>query len=82
MTVRDELSIKRPMILVTDMCRTGIRDSVRHNLRTLKVLHSNGSYQQSERLMILKMEELSAEIYTQECIIEYELYKFRGKYER
>ena len=80
--MREELSIKRPMKICTDSCIQGVKDSVHHNLRTLEILDENGSYQRSEGLRIQMMEKLSDELYKDECIVDYELYKSRGKYER
>lgn len=74
----EKISIKRPAHIVTNMCITGIHDSVRHNVRILEILDENGSFYGSKKLRIEKLEELLNEIYMNEMLIVNELNNLNG----
>ena len=74
----EKISIIRPMHIVTNMCIRGIHDSVRHNMRILEILHTNGSYDGALRLRVEKLEELLDEIYMNEMLIVNTLNELKG----
>ena len=73
MHVDDKLSIRRPMLICTNACVQGIRDSVYHNKRSLEIMDENGSYPVSRELRIEMLGKLLDELYINEMLIVNEL---------